>query len=71
MECAILAKMDHPNVVKLHEVYEEEQFYCMVTEVVSGGELFDAIISKGKFSEKEAATLARRVLAVLRYCKDH
>jgi serine/threonine protein kinase len=44
-EVNMLAKMDHPNIVKLYNFYDEPAYYCLVQEVCPGGELFDAIIS--------------------------
>jgi len=53
-EVAILSQMDHPNVVRLYEFYDEPNMYCLVQEVVTGGELFDAIIAEGRFAEAKA-----------------
>ena len=44
-EIIILSELDHPHIIKMHEVYEEGEMY-LVTELVSGGELFDRIVSK-------------------------
>mgnify|MGYP000722134783 CR=1 FL=1 len=44
VEIEILKKMDHPNIVKLHDVYEDEKFICLVMELMEGGELFDQIM---------------------------
>ena len=43
-EAEILRKVDHPNILKLYEIYEEEKDFHLVTELCSGGELFDKII---------------------------
>ena len=54
-EIAILKQLDHPNILKLYEVFQDEKRYYLVTELCKGGELFDEIIKNGVFSEKAAA----------------
>ena len=39
----ILRKLDHPNIVKLYELYEDNENYYLITEYCGGGELFDRI----------------------------
>lgn len=45
-EIAIMKHLDHPNIVKLNEVYEDKKFVHLVMEVCSGGELFDRIVER-------------------------
>jgi calcium-dependent protein kinase len=52
----------HPHVVQLQEVFEDDQSYHLVMELCSGGELFDRIISRGHFSERDAAVVMRALL---------
>lgn len=59
---------DQPNVVHLYEVFEDRQSVYIVMECCSGGELFDRIIEKGQFTEKEAATYVRQILKVVAQC---
>ena len=40
-EIEILKQVDHPNIVKLIDVYEDERHWCLVMELMNGGELFD------------------------------
>jgi len=40
-EISILKKLDHPNILKLYEVFEDDKRYYLVTEECKGGELFD------------------------------
>ena len=50
-EIEILKTMDHPNIIKLIDVYEDERFLHLVTELCTGGELFERIINKTKSAE--------------------
>ena len=43
-EINILKELDHPNIIKLFEIFEDEKKYYLVTELCKGGELFDEII---------------------------
>ncbi len=74
-EVEILKEVDHPNIIKLIEIHEDDKYLHLITELCTGGELFDRIISKtqspeGHFSEKDAASLIRCILDAIRYCHD-
>lgn len=69
-EISILKKLDHPNILKLYEVFEDEKRYYLVTEMCKGGELFDEIVLKVQFSEKEAATIIQQILQAVSYCHN-
>jgi len=62
-----LSKLDHPNILKLYEVYTDEKRYYIVTELCKGGELFDEILKKGIFTEKEAAKIIQQILQAVAY----
>lgn len=64
----ILSQIDHPNIVKLHEVYDEKSKFYMVMELMTGGELFDRIVEKESYTEKEAADVIRPIVDAVRYC---
>ena len=57
-EVDILTKCDHPNVVKMHAVYETETHLFLCLELLTGGELFDRIISKVRRPPEHAAPTA-------------
>ena len=40
-EIELLKEFDHPNIVKLYEAYKDQKRYFLVTELCTGGELFD------------------------------
>jgi calcium-dependent protein kinase len=67
-EVEILKTMDHPNILKLYEVFEDDKTFNLVTELCTGGELFDYIIEKKNFSEATAAHFMKQVLSAVIYC---
>ena len=56
-EISILKALDHGNIVRLFDVFEEVDKYYLVMEMCNGGELFDRIVLKQKYNEKEARDL--------------
>lgn len=60
--------MDHPNILKMYEFFETSTHILLVTELATGGELFDEIINRGKFSEEDAKILLKQVLTCINYC---
>lgn len=74
-EIDILKEVNHPNIIRLIEVHEDEKYLHLITELCTGGELFDRIIAKtqspeGHFSERDAANLIRCILDAIAYCHD-
>lgn len=51
--------MDHPNIIKLYEVYNDHNNFYIVTEYCSGGELFDHILKREHYSEHDAASIIK------------
>jgi len=58
-EIDILKNLDHPNIVKLYEVFEDKNSIYLVTELCTGGELFDEIVERKNFSEPDAAAVIK------------
>ena len=67
-EVDILRRADHPNIVRLYEFYEDDRYYHIVTEYITGGELFDFIIKTGMLSEPIAAHFMRQIFSAISYC---
>jgi len=70
-EIAILAKLDHPNVVKLMSWCQTKKRIYMVVQFCSGGDVFERILKQKTFSEKEAAHVVRKVAEGLAHVHEH
>ncbi|RHY39605.1 hypothetical protein DYB38_009191 [Aphanomyces astaci] len=68
VEVEVLQMVEHPNIVKLKEVFDCPKTFYMVMEEMSGGELFDRIVEKEKYSEREARTVVHKLATALAYC---
>ena len=67
LEVDILAKLSHPNIMQIHEFYDDSTNFYIVSEFCPGGELFDTISEKGIFTEKEAAHIMKQILSAVCY----
>ncbi|XP_060112069.1 serine/threonine-protein kinase BRSK1 isoform X1 [Heteronotia binoei] len=70
-EIAILKLIEHPHVLKLHDVYENKKYLYLVLEHVSGGELFDYLVKKGRLTPKEARKFFRQIVSALDFCHSY
>ena len=70
-EIAILKEIKHPNIIRLYDVFQEKEFYYLVTEKMMGGELFDRIVQKSYYNEKEARDVAKILFQAMQYCHKH
>ena len=66
-EISVLKELEHPNIIKIFEYYIDEHNLYIVTELVSGGELYDTIVKFQKFNEKKAAYIMFQILSALNY----
>ncbi|XP_041367707.1 calcium/calmodulin-dependent protein kinase type IV-like isoform X2 [Gigantopelta aegis] len=70
-EIGILLKLSHPNVIRLKEIFETPKDIALVLELVTGGELFDRIVDRGVYSEKDAAQAVNHMLTAVAYLHDN
>ena len=66
-EVSVLRALDHPNILKLYEFYQDDKNYYLITEFCAGGELYDRIINAGSFSEAVAANVMRQILSCVMF----
>jgi serine/threonine protein kinase len=69
-EVNMMKRLDHPHIVKLVDFFDEPSSFYVIMEYIDGGELFDRIVQKQFYSEKEARDAVRVVLTTLKYCHD-
>eukprot|EP00920_Eleutheroschizon_duboscqi_P036861 GHVT01088497.1.p1 GENE.GHVT01088497.1~~GHVT01088497.1.p1 ORF type:complete len:625 (+),score=71.35 GHVT01088497.1:616-2490(+) len=67
-EITIMKSLDHPNIVRLHEAFEDDMDIYLVMEFCAGGELFDKLVSQGLFMETHVCTLMRQIMSSILYC---
>ncbi|KTG40427.1 hypothetical protein cypCar_00011577 [Cyprinus carpio] len=66
-EVDILQELQHPNIITLHDVYENRTDMVLILELVSGGELFDFLAQKESLSEEEATEFIKQILSGVQY----
>lgn len=67
-EIGILKELNYPNIIRLFDVFEEKEYYYLVTEKMDGGELFDRIVQKSYYNEKEARDVCVILFKAIQYC---
>lgn len=66
-EIKVLRKLRHSNIVRLLETFEDKNKVYLVMELVTGGELFDRIVEKGSYTERDASALIKQILEAVDY----
>ncbi|XP_040981638.1 death-associated protein kinase 2-like isoform X2 [Aquila chrysaetos chrysaetos] len=70
-EVAILRQLDHPNIMRLHDLFVSKAEMVLVLELIGGGELFDFIAEKEMLSEEEAIEFLGQILRGVEYLHAH
>jgi len=66
-EIQILSKIDHPSIVKMKAVFDTEETLFIVMELMLGGELYEEIVKRKTFSEKDASDIMKQLFSALAY----
>ncbi|KAG2203945.1 hypothetical protein INT47_007528 [Mucor saturninus] len=69
-ELDILKQVRHPHIVSMHNLYESKDAVYIVTDLAGGGELFQQLLKKGSYTEKDASNLTRQMLEGLQYLHE-
>jgi calcium/calmodulin-dependent protein kinase I len=70
VEVNILGQVKHPNIVEMKEIFDCPKVFYLVMEIMRGGELFDRIVEKEKYSENEAQKVIIDISNALKYCHE-
>lgn len=66
-EIDILCGMNHENIINLKEYFEEGDKVYLITELLTGGELLEAVLQRGTYNEREASMVFAQVLRGIEY----
>ncbi|PPQ67703.1 hypothetical protein CVT24_002759 [Panaeolus cyanescens] len=67
-EIVVMKLIDHPNIMKLYDVWETSSSLYLILEYVQGGELFEYLCSNGRLSKKEAVDYFQQLICAVDYC---
>ena len=70
-EVNILKQLDHVNIVKCFGFYETPDLFSIAMEYMDGGELFNRIVAKKVYTEKEARDVVQLIMSALDYCHSN
>ncbi|KIJ20669.1 hypothetical protein PAXINDRAFT_174169 [Paxillus involutus ATCC 200175] len=67
-EIVIMKLIDHPNIMRLYDVWETSTDLYLILEYVEGGELFDYLCNKGRLATSEALGYFQQIISAVDYC---
>uniref|UniRef100_V5EWP3 Protein kinase n=2 Tax=Kalmanozyma brasiliensis (strain GHG001) TaxID=1365824 RepID=V5EWP3_KALBG len=70
-EITILGKVEHPNIIKMWDLYETREGVFIVTDLCKGGELFDRLVEKVHYNELDARHIMKQILEGVAYLHEH
>ena len=66
-EITMMKLMNHPNIMRIYDVFEGDKELFLVLEYVEGGELFDFLVNRGRLPPNEALIYFRQIVYGLNY----
>lgn len=65
-----MKSINHPNIIEIIDFFIEKDYYYVVLELAEGGELFDRIIAREYYSEKDARDVVSIFVNAIKFCHD-
>jgi serine/threonine protein kinase len=69
-EIQIITNTSHKYIVQVKEVFSSRKYVFIVMELMTGGELFDRIVTKDHYSEMAARNAIEMIISAVKYCHD-
>lgn len=69
-EISVLTSLDHPNILRCYEIFEDLWRFYVVIEYCAGGELFSKLVLMSKFTEAQASEIMFQLLSAVAYCHE-
>ena len=70
-EVNIMAMLDHPNIIKLVDAFEDRNYLVIISELCTGGELYDHLISAETYTQQVAAGVFKQMVVAVNFCHQH
>ena len=67
-EIRMMQKVDHPNIARLYEIYDEAAYIYLIMELCPNGDLWDKMLTLGEIEEKEASAIMFKISKALLHC---
>ena len=61
---------EHPNIIRLHEVFEDDKYIILVMDYLGGGDLLRNVLAKGPFSEDDARSCIIKLIEAVQRCHE-
>ena len=69
-ETNLMKKLNHPNITKILELFEDKEYILIIMEYINGGNLFSFLKKHRKVSEKTAKLLYRQIILGIKYMHE-
>eukprot|EP01094_Clydonella_sp_ATCC50884_P009723 TRINITY_DN1925_c2_g1_i2.p1 TRINITY_DN1925_c2_g1~~TRINITY_DN1925_c2_g1_i2.p1 ORF type:complete len:286 (-),score=62.58 TRINITY_DN1925_c2_g1_i2:131-988(-) len=70
-EADIMRRVEHPNILKLHNIFENDDHFHFVLDFMPDGELFNHIVARGRYTEADASAIIRQILQGIAYLHEN
>ncbi|KAI6659340.1 calcium/calmodulin-dependent protein kinase type II delta chain isoform X16 [Oopsacas minuta] len=69
-EIDVMKKVDHPNIIRMYDVIDSDAYLYLIMQMVEGGELFDAIVERGNYTEADGKGITLQLLRAIDYLHE-
>ena len=67
-EARICQKLRHENIVRMHETCNDDNNHYLIFDLITGGELFEDIVAREFYSERDASRCIQQILEAVNFC---